>query len=91
MHLGKLIEKNKEYHEQQFDYLRNKIEQQVLEKHGVALRQFNTLQTELVPNGGYQERMYNPYQYLNTYGPTLIDDLLALPMSICAQHQVVSF
>ncbi|MEK4228638.1 bacillithiol biosynthesis cysteine-adding enzyme BshC [Solibacillus sp. FSL H8-0538] len=88
--LQKIIEKNKVYHEQQFSYLRSKISQQVLQKHQVVLRQFDVLQAELLPNEGYQERLYNPYQFLNTYGPTLIDDLLGLPMSICAQHQIVS-
>ena len=85
------VEKNRAYHEMQFSYLRNKISQQVTNKHEVVIRQFDTLQAELVPNGGYQERVYSPYQYLNVYGPTLIDDLLELPMSICAQHQVISF
>lgn len=87
----KTVEKNRAYHDMQFSYLRNKISQQVTNKHEVVIRQFDTLQAELVPNGGYQERVYNPYQYLNVYGPTLIDDLLELPMSICAQHQVISF
>lgn len=85
----KIVEKNKMYHTQQFDYLRNQISRQVLQKHEVILHQFNVLTSELLPEGGFQERVYNPYQYLNSYGPTLIDDLLELKMSISAQHHIV--
>ena len=90
-HLDALIEKNKAYHVRQFEYLQSKIEQQNIEKHDVAIRQYKTIQSELYPNNGYQERVFSPYMYLNVYGPTLIDELLKLPMSISNQHQVVSF
>ena len=88
-HLEALITKNKEFHERQFRYLQSKINQQNIEKHDVIIRQYQTLRAELYPNGGYQERVYNPYQYLNTYGPTLIDDLLSLEMGISNQHNLV--
>lgn len=88
--LEALIEKNKNYHARQFNFLQEKIAQQVLVKHDVAIRQFNTLQAELYPNGGYQERVYSPYQYLNNYGPTLVDDLLELPLTISNQHKIIS-
>ena len=87
--LNGLLEKNMNYHKRQFDYLQVKIEQQNIEQHDVAIRQYNTLQAQLYPNKGYQERVYNPYLYLNEYGPTLIDDLLALSMSISDQHKIV--
>lgn len=88
--LEMLLEKNKAYHERQFDYLQTKISEQVLQKHDVIIRQYKTLHAELFPNGGYQERVYNPYQYINAYGLTLIDDLLQLPMTISDQHQIIS-
>lgn len=90
LHVDKIIEKNKAYHAQQFHYLRQKIAQQVLEKHQVAIRQFNLLQSELMPNGGLQERVYTPYQYLNYYGPSLIDEIMALNLGINAHHNVIS-
>lgn len=88
--LEKLLEKNKAYHERQFDYLQTKISEQVLRKHDAVIRQYKTLLVELLPNGGYQERVYNPYHYMNMYGLTLIDDLLQLPMTISNQHQIIS-
>ena len=88
-HLEPLISKNKELHERQFRYLQSKIKQQNIEKHDVMIRQYRTLQAELYPNGGYQERVYNPYQYLNIYGPSLIDDLLSLNLGISNQHNLI--
>lgn len=89
-HVEDLLEKNKNYHERQFQYLRSKLEQQNIEKHEVAIRQYKTIQSFLYPNGSYQERLYNPYLFLNTYGEKLIDDLLELPMSISVKHQLIT-
>ncbi|MEK4629655.1 bacillithiol biosynthesis cysteine-adding enzyme BshC [Solibacillus sp. FSL R7-0682] len=88
-HLDAIIRKNKEFHQKQFNFLQSKIKQQDLQKHNVAIRQLKLLQSELYPNKGYQERVYSPYQYINDYGQALIDDLIALEMSISNQHQVV--
>lgn len=87
--LNDLLEKNMNYHLRQFQYLQAKIEQQNIEQHDVAIRQFNTLQSQLYPNKGYQERVYSPYVYLNDYGETLIDELLSLQMSISDHHKIV--
>lgn len=87
--LNGLLEKNLDYHKRQFEYLQAKIEQQNIEQHDVAIRQYNTVTAHLNPNKGYQERVYSPYLYLNEHGKTLVDELLALPMSISNQHKVV--
>ncbi|MEO4053625.1 bacillithiol biosynthesis cysteine-adding enzyme BshC [Solibacillus sp. CAU 1738] len=87
--LHNVIEKNQQYHVLQFDYLRKKLAQQVLVKHEVALRQFNLLSAELYPNNGFQERVYNPYQYINQYGPSLVDDLLELELVPSNYHNIV--
>ncbi|MGN7477230.1 bacillithiol biosynthesis cysteine-adding enzyme BshC [Solibacillus silvestris] len=89
-HVEELLQKNKNYHERQFDYLQSKLEQQNIEKHEITIRQYKTIQAILYPNGNYQERVYSPYLFLNTYGELLIDDLLALPMSISEQHQLIT-
>lgn len=89
-HLEALIEKNKEYHDRQFQFLQSKIYKQDIEKHEVEIRQYKTIQSELYPNGGYQERIYSPYQYMNSYGPTLIDDLLDSGLNIYKQNHIVS-
>lgn len=87
--LHNVLDKNQKYHALQLDYLRNKISQQILNKHEVTVRQFNQITAELYPNNSFQERMYNPYQYLNQYGPTLIDDLIALKLVPSNYHNIV--
>lgn len=87
--LGKIIEKNKDFHIKQFDYLKNKVGEHTLQKHDVTIRQFNTIQSEILPNNNWQERIFNPYQMLNQYGPTFVDDLIQLPMTIGPQHYIV--
>jgi len=89
IHLDDLVEKNKKYHEMQFDYLSKKIEQYVLIQHDKTLRQFNTIHDELFPSENYQERVFNPYQYLNEYGVSLITDILQLPLEITNSHYIV--
>ncbi|ATP39247.1 bacillithiol biosynthesis cysteine-adding enzyme BshC [Solibacillus sp. R5-41] len=89
-HVEKLLEKNKAYHDRQFRYLQAKISEQVLQKHDAVIRQYKTLLLELFPNGSYQERIYNPYQYINAYGLSFVDDLLQLPMNLSEQHQIIS-
>lgn len=84
-----LVDKNIKYHEKQFDYLSKKIEQQVLIKHKKTIRQFDAMQLEIYPNDSLQERVYNPFQYLNHYGPSLIRDLCSLPLKIANKHYVI--
>lgn len=89
LHLERIVEKNKQYHQMQLDYLDNKIEHEILIQHDNTIRRFNTLVSELYPNDRLQERVYNPYQYLNIFGPSLISELLSLPMTIGDVHYLV--
>lgn len=87
--LEKIIMKNKENHLKQFNYLQQKIEQTVLAKHETTIRKFLILQNELYPNDGFQERSYNPYQYMNEFGPSLIDEMLGKTYSIGNHHYLL--
>ena len=81
--------KNLENHLKQFSYFSQKLEQAVELKHAVAIRQYDTLLAELMPNNGYQERAFSPYQYMNIYGLTLIEDLLKQEYEISDKHTLV--
>ncbi len=83
------LKKNLKYHTSQFKYIKEKSEDAQLVKHEVAIRMYDTIETEVVPNNGLQERVYTPYNYLNSYGPTLIQDLLKLPLEMDGTHKVV--
>ncbi|MFY0517021.1 bacillithiol biosynthesis cysteine-adding enzyme BshC [Lysinibacillus sp. UGB7] len=87
--LEKILMKNKENHLKQFDYMQQKIEQTVLSKHETTIRKFMKLQNELYPNEGFQERCYNPYQYMNEFGPRLIDEMLGKTYSIGNHHYLL--
>ena len=89
LNLHAIVEKNLKYHKVQLDYLSKKIEQQVFNKHEKIIRQFDLINAEIYPNDNFQERVYNPYQYLNSYGPNFIQDLCALPLSISRNHYVI--
>lgn len=87
--MRELLEKNLAFHAKQFKYLQEKSEEALLVKYEAELRKYLLMENELFPNGGFQERTYTPYVYLNEYGPTLIQDLLALPLKIDGTHKVV--
>lgn len=89
LQLEKTLQKNLENHLKQFSYFSQKLEQAVELKHAVAIRQYDTLLAELMPNNGYQERAFSPYQYMNIYGLTLIEDLLTQEYEISDKHTLV--
>ncbi len=87
--MQELLEKNLRFHTKQLDYLKGKAEEAVLLKHDAVLRTFGILEGELFPDGVLQERLYTPYTYLNSYGPTLIQDLLELPFEMDGTHKII--
>lgn len=87
--LDKILVKNKENHLKQFEYLQQKVEQTVLNKHETTIRKFMTLQNELYPNEGFQERTYNPYQYFNEFGSELITEMLKQNYRIGNHHYLI--
>lgn len=50
------------------------------QKHNQLLRHVRRLQTALTPGGGQQQRVHNPFWYINKYGPEFIRTLLAQPL-----------
>lgn len=67
---------NLEHHSRQFDWLKDRIRESVMLEHETALSRFDLLEAELLPEGGFQERKYTPFQFMNEYGPGLFRDLL---------------
>ncbi|WP_172369776.1 bacillithiol biosynthesis cysteine-adding enzyme BshC [Sporosarcina jiandibaonis] len=87
--MNDILEKNLNFHKLQFNYLKEKSEEAVIIKHEVALRKFSLIETDLYPNNALQERSYTPYTYMNEYGPTLIKDLLELPLEFNGTHKLI--
>lgn len=84
-----LLVQNIAFHKTQFDYLKSKAEEALFIKHRVALRKLDAIEASIMPQGVLQERMYTPYDYLNSYGPTLIKDLLRLQYEVDGTHKVL--
>ncbi|QUW21792.1 bacillithiol biosynthesis cysteine-adding enzyme BshC [Sporosarcina sp. Marseille-Q4063] len=89
--MNDMLKKNLNFHKLQFNYLKAKSEEALLIKHEVALRKFSLIETNLYPNNGLQERSYTPYKYMNEYSPTLIKDLLDLPLEFDGTHKLIYF
>lgn len=89
INLQRIVTKNQEFHQQQFLYLQKQIGNDVKLKHQVVLSRYEQVQNELQPNNGPQERTYNPYQYINLYGESLINDLLTLSDFTFTSHNIV--
>ena len=89
VHLDKTLARNEHYHQQQFDYLKRKIQEQYEVKHEAMLRQMNIVQAQLLPNGKPQERLYSVYQLENDFGTSVIKQIMQTVEPIEKQHIVL--
>lgn len=89
LNLESTLERNENYHMQQFDYLKRKLHDQYELKHEVMLRQMNTVHAQLLPNDKPQERMYAVYQFMNDVGPAFLTRILEQVEAIEPKHIVV--
>lgn len=87
--LQEILTKNLQFHTKQLNYLRGKADEVNVLKHANALRIYSLLEGELLPEGVLQERLYTPYAYLNTYGPSLIQDICQLPLQMDGTHKII--
>jgi bacillithiol biosynthesis cysteine-adding enzyme BshC len=72
---GDVAEKNLEYLHGNIDYLKGRLIRALEEKYAKELAEFEEIQNALHPNGGLQERMWNPLPLLNIYGADFIKTL----------------
>lgn len=87
--LTKLGQSNKDRILAQMDFLLNKTKEALEQQHSASLRQWELLSHSIVPMGRPQERVYNIFYYLNRYGMSLLDDLMAIPYDDSGAHRAV--
>jgi len=87
--IERIVDKNLEFHKHQFDFLMKQIEKDIRLKHSVAFSRFEQVENELLPAGGFQERVFTPYPYLNQYGEGFISGIMELPLQTSYKHQIV--
>ncbi|NMH71285.1 bacillithiol biosynthesis cysteine-adding enzyme BshC [Bacillus sp. RO3] len=87
--LHQIIDKNLEFHLNQFDYLRSKVDKALKDKHSLTLHQFMKVENSIRPNEGPQERTWNILYFLNKYGPEFVKDLTLQDFAFDGTHKVV--
>ncbi|WP_223633473.1 bacillithiol biosynthesis cysteine-adding enzyme BshC [Planococcus sp. 4-30] len=89
--LTPIVEKNLQLHIKQFTFLKNKLQDEVMLQNSIEFSHLSSIENELLPNGGFQERIYSPFIYMNQYGTELVKDLLALPLNYDKNHKIIYF
>ncbi len=75
--LGRLADKNLMLLFREVDYLEQRLQYELSQKHERVLQQFDWLEAFLHPSGGLQERSWNVIYFLNEYGDQWLSELLA--------------
>lgn len=84
-----IMQKNKEYHYRQLDFLVNKSVKQVERDYSELLEKYDRLERMLHPFGGYQERIWNVTYFLNKYGVSIIPKLMEQPFEFNGDHYLL--
>jgi bacillithiol synthase len=84
-----LLAKNETKLLEQIDFMKEKIENSIQQRHAITFQKFNRIENSLRPNGAPQERIWNLFYFLNKYGFTMIEDLLNLPFEFDGLHKVI--
>ncbi|MGI2327298.1 bacillithiol biosynthesis cysteine-adding enzyme BshC [Planococcus sp. YIM B11945] len=89
--LAPLVEKNLQIHLKQLSFLKHKLQDEVLLQNSTQFNHYALIENELLPNYGFQERIFTPFPYMNEYGIDLVKDLLQLPIQYDKNHKIIYF
>lgn len=84
-----MLEKNESILIKQIEFMEGRIVEAICQKHDHILRKFTRVENALRPGGSPQERVWNPFYYLNKYGLELIPDLLRLDFDFDGTHKII--
>jgi bacillithiol biosynthesis cysteine-adding enzyme BshC len=87
--MQELAAKNMERLLQQVDFLQERTQKSILNRHEVAIKRLNRMESSLIPEGQWQERVFNIFSFANKYGLDLIDRLVEAPVEFDRCHKVV--
>ncbi|GAA4715482.1 bacillithiol biosynthesis cysteine-adding enzyme BshC [Brevibacillus fulvus] len=74
----------------QVDFLQAQLERSQRMKHASLIKKIERLETSLVPNGAWQERVYSYFTFANQHGLDLLDRLVDEPLALDGRHTFVS-
>lgn len=87
--LEPLVEKNLQFHLKQLQFLKHKLEDEVILQNSTQFTHFDLLELELHPNNGFQERVFSPFPFMNDHGLNLVKELLALDFEYDKNHKFI--
>lgn len=84
-----LVEKNLNFHLKQLQFLKNKLEDEVVLQNSTQFNHYGLIEMELRPDENFQERVFSPFPYMNVYGLDFITDLLQLDFQYDKNHKII--
>ncbi|MBM7692372.1 bacillithiol biosynthesis cysteine-adding enzyme BshC [Peribacillus deserti] len=87
--LRPLLDKNREFIQKQLDFIYEKTDEMNRRKHHIVINKYERITASLHPLNSPQERIWNPFYYLNKYGPDFITDLAELEYEFNNKHKVI--
>lgn len=84
-----LLKKNEDRLMKEIMFMQERVEDSIRKKHEVVINKFDRVENALWPAGSPQERVLNGLYFINRYGPGLINDILACPLSFDGMHKVI--
>lgn len=84
-----MLAKNESYVRKEIDFMLLKVEEAVKRKHDVQLKKYARVDLALRPDGFPQERVWNIFYYLNQYGLTFMNKLMAGSFEFDGRHKVM--
>ncbi|ASK63591.1 bacillithiol biosynthesis cysteine-adding enzyme BshC [Virgibacillus phasianinus] len=87
--IGDLADKNLTYLLRDVAFLEKRMIKSIEEKYEMEIYEFDTMQLAMRPNGGLQERIWNPLPWINQYGIEFIKELTDESCSYEHDHYIV--
>lgn len=82
--------KNLQYIQKQMDYLQQRTIKKLEERYEIELYQFEEIQQTLHPRQGLQERVWNPFYFINDYGYSFLRNMAEeIQFSFEEEHYIV--
>jgi len=88
--LGALAEQNMKKIEREVEFLHDKMMRAIELRYATGLADFDSLQINLQPFGGLQERIWNPIFLVNSQGASFIRDLASKELSFKEDHYIIN-
>ncbi|WP_264737110.1 bacillithiol biosynthesis cysteine-adding enzyme BshC [Cytobacillus firmus] len=84
-----MLKKNEDLLLRQIDFMENKIQKSIQEKHEVIIMKYEKAENSLRPGGVPQERVWNVLYYLNKYGMDFLEEFIDYSFNFDGTHKVI--